>query len=324
MTQHAVASPNPAGTHPGMRALGWLVALLALAAATPAIAQKAKELPEPKVIEMLTKDGVKLYATYFASDLERDAVPLILLHMYKGSRADFQGLANYLHQQSHHAVLTLDLRGHGDSTRQTFRGEERTLTPDRLKNEEFAAMVRYDIEEAKRFLMREHNAGQVNIERLGLVGAEMGAIMASYWALNDWAAPRLAIKQGQDVKALVLISPETRFKAFSLTQPYGSFDLRSKVALHLIAGADNSKATRAAEQLFNTVKRYHPEPDDSLPADKALAEKTLFLDIGYNTSLQGTKMLGERLGVEERIAKFIELRLVAPSYPWVERPSAIP
>ena len=49
-------------------------------------------VPEPKDVELLTKDGVKLHATYSASDRAREAVPLILLHGFKGSRADFDEL----------------------------------------------------------------------------------------------------------------------------------------------------------------------------------------------------------------------------------------
>lgn len=298
------------------------IALTAVAA--PARAQRDEELPEPKAVEFLTKDGVKIHGTYFASDRQRDAVPIILLHGFKGSRADLEGLALFLQQEHRHAVLTLDLRGHGESTRQTVGGDERELNPDRFRTDDFERMVLYDVEEAKKFFNAENNAGQVNIERLGVVGAEMGATIAAYWALQDWSAPRLAIKQGQDVKALVLISPETRFKSLAISQPFNDPDLRSQVALHIIAGARNAKSVRAAEQLHGAVKRYHREPDASLPADKALAERTLFLDTGYETSLQGTKMLGEKLGLEERIATFIDLRLVKPSYPWAERPSGIP
>lgn len=305
--------------------LGMLV-LVILSVATTRIstAQKPDELPEPEVVEFLTKDGVKLFATYYASDRERNAVPLILLHMYKGSRADFDELALYLQREHHHAVLALDLRGHGESTHQTMGNNERDLSPDRLGADDFARMASLDVEEAKRFLIREHNAGKVNIERLGVIGAEMGATVAVYWAYIDWTAPRLTIKQGQDVKALVLMSPETRFKSLSLSQPFGDPQLRSKVALHIIAGGDDAKAVRAAEQLYNSVRKYHKEPDETLPSDKYLAEKTIFLDADYDTSLQGTKMLGENLGVQERIARFIELRLVKPSYPWAERPSGVP
>jgi hypothetical protein len=202
--------------------------------------------------------------------------------------------------------------------------QERDLTPDRLDQHDFARMATHDVEEAKRFLIRENNAGKVNIERLGVIGAEMGATIAAYWAYLDWTAPRLAIKQGQDVKALVLLSPETRFKSLSLSQPFNEPQLQRKVALHIIAGAADTKSVRAAAQLFNSLKRYHKEPDESLPDDKYLAEKTMFLDTESDTSLKGTQMLGQMLGVEERIAKFLELRLVKPSHTWAERHTAVP
>ncbi len=309
-----------------LRLLSFVVWALMFSGETPRVlAQPDEELPEPKTVELLTKDGVKLYATYWASDREREAVPLILLHGLKGSRSDYESLAQLLQRDHHHAVLTLDLRGHGESTQQSFNGEQRTLSAERLRPEDYEAMVQFDVEEAKRFLMREHNAGKLNIERLGLVGAGMGATIAAYWTFSDWAAPRLAtVKQGQDVKALVLISPESRFKTFSIVEPFTNPAMRSEVALYLIAGGAHSKAAHAADQIYDNVKRFHRLPAADLPADKALEKKTLFLDTSYDTTLQGTKMLGAKLGVEERIARFFDLRLTKPSIPWAERRSAIP
>src|SRR4051794_34095472 len=52
-----------------------------------------KKLPPPQNIGLKTRDGVQLAATFYPSPLDREsqkeAVPVIMLHGYKGSRADF-------------------------------------------------------------------------------------------------------------------------------------------------------------------------------------------------------------------------------------------
>lgn len=88
---------------------------------SPAVpAQPKKKLPTPQAVSLKTRDGVLLAATYLPSPLEKemqkDAVPVLLLHPFKGSRADFNDLALAL-QEAGCAVLVPDLRGHGQSTR---------------------------------------------------------------------------------------------------------------------------------------------------------------------------------------------------------------
>ena len=51
---------------------------------------------------------VPLAATYYASNKGKDAVPILMLHAYAGSQADYKELALGL-QALGHAVLTLDL-----------------------------------------------------------------------------------------------------------------------------------------------------------------------------------------------------------------------
>ncbi len=63
-------------------------------------------------------------------------------------------------------------------------------------------MIDQDLEACKSFLMDKNNAGELNINKLCVVGVEMGAVVAVDWAAWDWHWPRLATgKQGQDVKA---------------------------------------------------------------------------------------------------------------------------
>lgn len=58
-------------------------------------------------------DGLVLQATFYSSPV-RPAPVVLMLHQVSGSRADWEPLAQRL-QAAGYAVLTLDLRGHGDT-----------------------------------------------------------------------------------------------------------------------------------------------------------------------------------------------------------------
>ena len=118
-------------------------------------------------------------------------------------------LAKFL-QKEGHAVLVPSLRGHGNSV--NVQGSGRKLLASTLNPAQFQLMVKQDMEACKAYLMAKNNAGDLNIEKLCVVGAEMGAIVAMNWAVEDWHWPVLTTgKQGQDVKALVLLSPPMAF-----------------------------------------------------------------------------------------------------------------
>jgi len=77
------------------------------------------EIPAPEDLTLRTDDGLKLAVTYFPGLRGKDSIPVILLHSFKGSGADFakeDGLAPYLQEKLGCAVIVPDLRGHGKST----------------------------------------------------------------------------------------------------------------------------------------------------------------------------------------------------------------
>lgn len=276
-----------------------------------------KEPPPPEDFELTTKDGVLLKGTWWASVAGNQAPVVILLHGFHGDRGEFRELADFLQRERGFAVVAPDLRGHGDSTTYTDENGQHELTPDRLKPADFEAMSTQDVEAIKRFLIKRHNAGELNIERLGIAGAGMGALVAVAWATMDWEFDTLpTIKQGRDVKALALMSPEMRFKNLNTT-PLAEEPLRGEIALQIIAGGGDARSLRDAKHLHNLVKRFYLET--TTPA----GPQKLFLDTGYQTSLQGTKMLGKKLGLEDRMARFFEIQLVEPVYEWKERKSPL-
>ena len=278
----------------------------------------AEEQAQSEVIHLTTTDGVLLRCTYYPGSAGKETVPVILVHGWKGPRGagsgrDFDGLAEEL-QAASHAVIVPDLRGHGASTmRRSLAGTRRSFRRDRLGPRDFNAMVRHDIETVKKFLVSEHNRGHLNIELLTVVGAEMGAAVAANWAAHDWSWPMLPnLKQGQDVKALVLISPTGSFRNLSLRKAL-KFKPLSSLPTMIIHGAKHETAQREAERLHKQLQPFHRNSEDD-------RYKTLFL-VGEPTSLQGTSLLESELDTGSKIATFLEYRLVAQRsrLPWRPR-----
>lgn len=270
--------------------------------------KQEKPLP-PEEVTLKASDGVSLAATFYPSRQGKDAAAIVLMHAYRGNRGDFAALALKL-QDAGHAVIAPDLRGHGESS--PIDGELRPV--------DFAAMVRQDLEAVKRFLVDKNNAGELNIERLGVVGVEMGASLAVIWAALDWSWPVLATgKQGQDVKALALVSPEWSFRGMRINDAIAQPNVRSDLSCLIVVGQRNSKLLQEAKRLHNALARYHPTP----PPGEADAKQTLWLK-SPRTSLQGTQLMNEKtLKVDQMIVEFVKMRLVDPPFPWRERKSPL-
>jgi alpha-beta hydrolase superfamily lysophospholipase len=286
-----------------------------LTLAAVAAAQNNQDAPPAREqVALTTRDGVQLRADFYPGAKKKESIPVILVHMYQGSRQDFQTLAEFLQLQGH-AVLAPDLRGHGESTQVV--GASRELDAGRLRPADMAAMAAIDLEACKKFLIEKNNAGELNIDQLAVVGAEMGASVALLWAAIDWSWPPLATgKQGQDVKAVVLISPEYVFKGLKINDALMHPAVRSVLSVLIAIGRNDAGAEREARRIHTQFERGRPELD---PADRD--KKDLFL-VGIDTRLQGTRILEEpNLGLHRQIAQFIKLRIEdrAADFPWKER-----
>ncbi len=330
--------------------LTWLLVAVAAFVTPEAIVQaagadKKAEIPEAEEVELPTSDGMRLAVTFYPGSKRKESVPVILLHTYKGSRNEYNELAPQL-QKLGHAVLVPDLRGHGGSTKR--KGSTIQVKAANMSRAEFMRMVQIDMPTLKAYLMGKNNKGELNIEKLCLVGAEMGASVALNWTRVDWnTAPVGNKKSGQDVKAVVVISPEWSTQGLPLRTAMTSrnlitkvwdpqlklvfkepdaqnfnlpvaFDWRKEVSVLIAVGSDKSKAVSDAKRLRTMLKPYHPDP----PREQKRAKDLYYVD--FNTSLQGTKMLGKnlkskRLSLEGWIAGFIKARAEKRPFPWCER-----
>jgi dienelactone hydrolase len=279
---------------------------------------KKPEIPAPEDLTLETKDGVSLRCTYYPGTAKKASIPVILVHGWEGQRSEYDGLALGL-QSLGHTVIVPDLRGHGQSTVvKLANGDTETIDLEKFRQKDMESMV-LDLDRCKKFLTEKNNEGECNIESLCVIGAELGSILALHYTVYDWNKPRLpAYKLGQDVKALVLLTPLQSFKALTTRDAMGNPVIRSKLSIMLVAGKQDSKGTSEAKRMFNAFESNRPKVsgDD----DERRKKLDLFL-VQPETSLTGTKLLGSGLKVPTNIANFINLRLVAKQeeFAWTDR-----
>jgi hypothetical protein len=195
-------------------------------------------------------------------------------------------------------------------------GAAMELDAARFETEDFAAMVLYDLEAVRSFLVEQNDAGLLNLNKLCVVGSGMGANVAVLWAARDWAMPPLAVrKQGQDVKALALLSPRWNFHGLLLRDAMKFPPIQQQLSMLIAYGAEDRAVAKDCENIVESLSRFHPDP----PADQVQQRQTLFV-YPEDTNLQGTKLLTSRaFGIGPRLADFIELRLGSKEIPYLQR-----
>ena len=267
---------------------GWVMtATILLSVRAPvAVAQRAFR-PEPaETAKVQTRDGVELSVTYYPSRVAKDpslgkqVTPVILLHDEKDTQGIFSSLVGRLQEagqdlkQPSFAAVTVDLRGHGTSTRQTApNGQTRQLDAAKLNRNDLLAMSTQDMEAVRHFLVGKNDAGELNLNKLCLVGVGLGATVAVNWAAQDWNAPPLLVgKQGQDVKALVLVSPQWKYRGIMLQQALRLAAFKKGAAWMLIYGEQDSDQASDVRRICRQLERYHPEPASAQAPPRGLAE----------------------------------------------------
>jgi pimeloyl-ACP methyl ester carboxylesterase len=306
------------------------VGLAWLGAVKPAAAEDKKPA-EPEETTLLTGDNLELAMTYYPGGKGKQTIPIVLLHGWKQSRNEFKGLAPAL-QKLGYAVVVPDLRGHGGSTRIKGARKEDSIdvakmtTPAQFSRQS-ALMVTQDMVAVKDFLWDRNNAGELNIDKLCVVGAEMGASVALDFAAYDAVGYGKGtvfygpLKLARFVKALVLISPKWSFPGLPLRPATGNPVVQSDVAMMILVGKQDPAALREAKNLYRAFEKFHPEPTGN-DAQDIREKRTLWL-IPLDTKLQDTKLLDPQFGVADNIAAFIYYRLVksdeSKDWTWKER-----
>ncbi len=223
---------------------------------------KKEKAADPEVVNLVTSDFVKLQCTFYPGSNAKETIPIVLLHRWDESdaREAMFPLAGYLQSNFGHAVIIPDLRGHGKSI--DVVNSDETLNKDRWRATEMAAVVE-DIEACKKFLVKKNNEGELNIDLLTVIAEGESNIQAVAWTMRDWSYGELGgVKQGRDVKALVMIDPVRSFKGLNCNDALKSplFSGRGLDPLPVLVSAE-SKKSKDASTIANNLKRARKSKD---------------------------------------------------------------
>ena len=254
-----------------------------------------KDLPPVEAHVLETKDGVFLNVKYYPGTKGKDSIPIIMLHSMlnvSASNAVYTKLAAAIQEHMGHAVIIPDLRGHGKSTERRNPQDVNSrlkINREKFGKAEFTSVIQ-DVEACKAFLKRQNDEGQVNLEKLTVIGSDVTAIIALNWAALDWNKPGGGfIRNGQDVKALILFTPLQSHKGLTPQLGMSHPTVKQNMNILIIAGKQNAQYFSESKRLHNQLTRFHKDQENSDGSINWSGTK-LFL-FGLNTGAQGSGIL---------------------------------
>ena len=221
------------------------------------------------VRELKTSDGVRLEMAYYPPKGKAIAT-VILVHDLNGSEKSVRRLAAGL-QEAGCAVAVPDLRGHGNSKSEGHDVSKKKLMVNQIRMipasgggriRNFAA-IKGDLETVRNWLKQKESEGDIDLDRLCIIGSGLGGTLAATWAVADWNwLPNTQGPQGQQVKAIILISPIWADQGISMTNALGARTrdgrdikpLLEDLPVMIIAGIKD----RQSGQLFQRLKGARP------------------------------------------------------------------
>ena len=223
-----------------------------------------------RVRELETSDGVRLEMAYYPPKGKAIAT-VILVHDLNGSEKTVRRLAAGL-QESGCAVAVPDLRGHGNSKGEGYDVSKKKLLVNQIRMIPASgggrirshARIKGDLETVRGWLKQKESEGDIDLDQLCIIGSGIGGTLAATWAVADWNwLPNTQGPQGQQVKAVILISPVWADQGISMTNALGARirDGRGEIKplleglpVLIIAGTND----RQSGQLFQRLKGSRP------------------------------------------------------------------
>ncbi len=310
---------------------GWAAKLClcgAIALFSAESAQAQKDGPKKIVhddIVLTTKDDWAIHLSYYQSDGGKETPVVMLLHVYGGNRLVWEGdggFADRLHQEGY-SVITVDLRRHGQSKATgkaaKLLGKGRGGDATGLKPADYQAMVENDLVAVKEFIAEQHAKQLLNMNKLAIVAPEMSAPIALHFSEWDWSqepyndAPTEEGRtpRGQDVRAIVLLSPESHLPRLSTGKPLKTLRNPEWNIAFLVLYSETDPYDRGqAKRMFHQL------------AGRSKSDDTrMYLKDYAPRKARGTDILGKDTMVEEYIMTFLSKYLRDAPGKWQDRRS---
>jgi len=279
----------------------------------------------------VTSDRVLLTGSFYPGHADKDTVPVILLHGHGKSREEFAPLITEMKKRGY-AILAFDFRGHGESItrfpdprelmqQQASRNQEQGMpNPHRegmmvppqpqmppqppkpveylqesFKRVDYENLYKFDCLPFYQFLVQQNNAEKLNLNKLVIIGVDMGGTVGGQITKQLWANSK-----GKNVRSLVIVSPN--YDLFSKTLLKEAKCFHKEVPLLMMVGQldrqSRENALNLREDILGKEKRKDDDPT-SLSSPVPIAE--------FPTERQGGELLKEsKLGVPQRIADYID------------------
>jgi len=286
---------------------------------TTAVSQDDAKLKAEGVPGVVTTaDRWDIHYTYWESPMGKDAPVIILLHGKGQARLVWKALplAKELAKKQF-AVIAVDLRKHGESKAPETASSQ--AKSDKLSKFDYLGMVEGDLEAIKKFIYAEHQAQRLNMRKLGVVATDMSTAIALNWAAFDWNkkpfddAPVASARtpRGQDVQALVLVSPVdslTGVGTIQATRFLRNFGISVLLLSSKKVGSEYRTATKMNSQLGGKQQDQK--------------DKRIF-NFGYDLKLSGTNLLARQPQTQAGAQKFLEDHVMKHVAPWKDRESRL-
>jgi len=182
-----------------------------------------------RVVRLTTADDVGIYAAFYPPQTN-PAPAVLLLHSLGKSRDEWALLAPLL-QQVGFAVLAIDFRGHGESTRRVTARGLQSVDFNSFTSRDYAALL-LDVNVAFDWLADQPG---VDARRIGIAGSSLGANLAlRYAVVND------------EIAALLLLSPGLVYHEIRTDDVIGKTGSRP---LRIVVSRDDPFAFESAKRL---------------------------------------------------------------------------
>ena len=205
-------------------------------------------------------DGVSLVGSYYKpkSGINNSTPSVILLHMLGSDRGTWDNFAQKLSQNGY-AVLSVDLRGHGESIKQA----NSTISYQSFMPRNFNNMT-LDVKAAKKYLTEEKNA---NPNQISIIGASIGANLALNYAASD-----------HSIKSVILLSPALNYRGISTLDAI----MKYKNPTYIVATEKDSESAKDSKILCEKI---------TCAENLRIFENTN----DHGTDMLSNKMLGSKL-----------------------------